>query len=87
MSIKKYLVYCEPCGYKRITDGSMDYDLVKIPRADIPGGSPEIDLASNTVKTKKSTKQLPMVKCPKCGRGIRVKKMDLKNEEKKNKFT
>tara|TARA_Y100000034_G_scaffold104648_1_gene131350 strand:- start:11673 stop:11936 length:264 start_codon:yes stop_codon:yes gene_type:complete len=87
MSIKKYLVYCEPCGYKRITDGSDDEDLKKVPRSDVPGGAPEIDPITKTVKIKKSTKQPIMVKCPKCGRGIRVRKLDRKNEEEKNKFT
>lgn len=87
MSIKKYLILCEPCGYKRITDGSDDEDLVKIPRSDIPGGAPFIDTTEKKVKFKKSSKQPIMVKCPKCGRGIRIRKLDQKNENKKNKFT
>ena len=84
MSIKKYLVYCEPCGYKRITDGSSDEDLKKVPRSDVPGGAPQLDPQTKKVKFKKSTPQPTMVKCPKCGRGIRVRKLKQKNEENKS---
>lgn len=87
MSIKKYLVYCEPCGYKRITDGSNDYDLTKVPRSEVPGGYPKLDLIKKEVKEPKSKSQPIMVKCPKCGRGVRVRKLDGKNEKKKDKFT
>jgi len=82
MSVKEYLVYCEPCGYKRITDGSNDGDLTKVPRSDVPGGSPVLNPLTKEVDIKKSSKQPAMVKCPKCGRGIRVRK--LKNEKNKS---
>jgi hypothetical protein len=84
MSIKQYLVYCEPCSYKRITDGSDDEDLVKVLRSDVPGGAPQLDPHTKETVTKKSSKQPPMVKCPKCGRGIRVRKLERKNEENKS---
>ena len=83
MSIKKYLVYCEPCGYKRITDGTNDEDLIKVSRSDVPGGAPQLNPHTKEVDIKKSSKQPTMVKCPKCGRGIRVRKLDKKNEKNK----
>jgi len=83
MSIKKYLIYCEPCGYKKISDGTKEQDLTKVPRSDVPGGAPQIDPNTKLVKTKKSSKQPIMVKCPKCGRGVRVRKM----KDEKNKPT
>jgi len=83
MSIKKYMVYCEPCGYKKFTDGSQeeDKDLVRIPKSEVPGGSPKLDPITNITKIKKSTKQSVMVKCPNCGRGIKVRKLNKKNEK------
>lgn len=86
MSIKKYLILCEPCGYKRITDGSNDGDIVKIPRSKVPGGAPKLNPQTKETVTKKSTRQPIMVKCPKCGRGVRVRKLKDKNNEE-NKHT
>lgn len=74
MSIKKYLIYCEPCGYKRITDGTDDHNIVKISRSSVPSGIPKLNFETKKIETKKDIKQPILVKCPKCGRGIRIKK-------------
>lgn len=70
---KRYMIFCEPCAYKKIvesTDG-----LVEIRRPKVPGGSPYIDPLTKKTKTKKATEQPPSVKCPKCGRGVVLKRL------------
>lgn len=87
MSIKQYLIYCEPCGYKTTSDGSDGEKFSRINRSEVPGGYPKVNLEEQNVKESKKFQQPVLVKCPHCGRGIRVKKLDATNYEKKNKFT
>lgn len=57
----KYIVYCEPCGYKRIEDDSA-----------LRNYSPAADVYRD-----KSKKNYPHIrlKCPQCGKTIVVKKI------------
>jgi len=75
MSLKTYLLYCEPCNWKRITDGSDVQDLVEIKRSPIPGGYPKLDPVTKKVIKPKPKKQPRQFKCPGCGRGILPKKI------------
>ncbi len=81
MSIKKYTIYCEICGFLRITDGSQSEDkaLKEIKRGKIQRNLPTLNEEGKTEESKFLT-QPKMVKCPKCGRGIRIRKAR-KNEE------
>lgn len=69
--IKRYLVFCEPCSYKRILTSDTPDDMVPIKQADVPGGSPRLE-AGKTV-SRPAHKQSAKVKCPQCGRGVVVK--------------
>ncbi len=90
MSVKTYQLFCDYCGYKRITDGSDIGDLREIKQSPIPGGSPILDPlgkkevkvelhqpASNTNGTiaPKPVPQRKKFKCPKCGRVIMARQI------------
>lgn len=84
---KYYILYCENCSYKRITDGSDVGDLYEYKRNKIPTGIPKIDPITKKTTTS-NPKVLPkMFRCPKCGRLVRPKKVipsvipELKKEE------
>ena len=69
----KLLLFCEPCAYKKIIT---EDDIVKnIPRKEIPGVIPYMDLETKLIKEKKSINQSTMSKCPKCGRGVILKRL------------
>jgi hypothetical protein len=65
------------CGYKRFSDGSDVQDLQVYKSSPIPGGVPYLDAESKKVVTPKTRKQIKQFKCPRCGRLIRAKKLDL----------
>ena len=70
----RWLMYCEPCGYRRILEeGIKPIDLVEIPTSPIPGGAPKMDPATKKVKTSDSKDQKRKYKCPNCGRGVSLK--------------
>ncbi len=96
MSVKTYQLYCEYCGYKRITDGSDVQDLRAVKTAPVPGGSPQIDPnAKKVVKTglhqpadvtsgtfvPKAMLQRKRFKCPKCGRVIMARQIQKTEHE------
>jgi len=70
MSIKTYLLYCEICGYKRITDGSDATDLVEIKTSPLFTGAPKIDAITKKIMAPKAKPQRKRFKCPKCGRVV-----------------
>lgn len=70
---KRWIVYCEPCGYKQIVTEDLDVDLNEIPLADIPGGAPRLNLVTKKIVERKSVSRNKTYKCPKCGRGISSK--------------
>jgi predicted RNA-binding Zn-ribbon protein involved in translation (DUF1610 family) len=90
MSVKTYQLYCDYCGYKRITDGSDVQDLREIKTSPVPGGVPQLDpLAKKTVVVAlhqpavessgqivpKPSSQRKKFKCPKCGRVIMARQI------------
>lgn len=74
---KRWFVFCEPCSYKQIVaaEEPIPDNLTEIKTVSVPGGSPYIDPETKKTKTKPSQPRLKMVKCPKCGRGVVVKKL------------
>jgi len=76
MGIKIYRIYCEICGYNRVTDGSQieDHKLKEVPRVKIQRNIPVLDEQNKTIPSEFC--HLPKIyKCPKCGRGMRIKKI------------
>ncbi len=76
MSIKTYRIYCEICGYNRITDGSSEEDknMQEIKRSPIQKNIPVLGEDGKIVPSS-NIKQPKMFKCPTCGRGIRARKI------------
>lgn len=72
-NIKRYMIFCEPCTFKKILDTDSPDDLIGIPVAAIPSGAPRLDKTTGKVINRPEIPQLPKVKCPKCGRAIVVK--------------
>lgn len=82
MSIKTYMIYCDHCAYKRITDGTDIQDLREVKTSPIPRGVPTLDpLAKKNIavshghpadittgqRIQPSMRQKKRFKCPKCG--------------------
>jgi predicted RNA-binding Zn-ribbon protein involved in translation (DUF1610 family) len=75
MSVKTYQLYCEICGYKRISDGSDVHDLLEIKTSPIPGGVPFVDPQTKKIIVPKSQNQRKKFRCPKCGRIIMARQI------------
>ena len=99
MSIKTYQLYCEICGYKRITDGSDIADLHEIKTSPVPRGVPFLNkegskqttpqlhgpgIESTEIVVPQSQKQVKKFKCPKCGRVITARKITTIEHGQKN---
>jgi len=69
--IKRFLVFCEPCSYKKIYDTNSPEDLTQIKVSQVPGGTPRLE--KGKIVDRPTHKQLAKVKCPKCGRGVVLK--------------
>jgi predicted RNA-binding Zn-ribbon protein involved in translation (DUF1610 family) len=81
---RKYSLYCEICGWKRIIDGS-EPDLIEYKTAAIPGGMPQYDPELKKTIFKKSINQPKKFKCQNCGRVVTVRKLPVEdNDGKKN---
>ncbi len=99
MSVKWYQLYCDYCGYKRITDGSDIHDLREIITSPIPGGTPQLKPAEKKAVTpilhapaevtngtiiSKSIPQRKKFKCPKCGRVVMARQIQRTEHETDN---
>jgi predicted RNA-binding Zn-ribbon protein involved in translation (DUF1610 family) len=73
--LKLYIIYCEPCGFKKLTDGSDVSGLIPYKQSRIPGGSPYRDQATGQILTPESRPPSKKFKCPKCGRVVTVRKV------------
>lgn len=80
MSVKLYQLYCEICGYKRLTDGSDVTDLAEVKTSPIPAGVPFIDPETKKLTVPKPKKQLKKFKCPRCGRVVMARKLAVPEE-------
>jgi hypothetical protein len=76
MSVKRYRIYCEPCGYSRITDGSDCEDLVGMRVSPVPGGYPMVNPQTKQVEDRKPYRRGKWFKCPQCGRAVHPRKLD-----------
>lgn len=73
--LKLYSIYCEPCGYKKITDGSDVKGLIEFKTSPVPGGQPYRDMNTGEVRTPEARPQPKKFKCPNCGRVVTVRKV------------
>lgn len=76
MSVKNYLLFCEFCSYKRLTDGTDAKDLTEVKTAPMMTSVPVLDTLTNKTIPAKFKSQKKRFKCPKCGRLIFPRKLD-----------
>lgn len=76
----KFVVYCEPCGFRQLSETQEFLSLTKILVSPVAAGIPVADKAKDKVKVKKNPDIVssPKVKCPNCGRGVVVRKIAVK---------
>lgn len=67
---KRWMIFCEPCNFKKIVIEGDDIDLTSLPLADVPGGAPRLDPSTKKATDRKSKPRNKAFKCPHCGRGI-----------------
>lgn len=72
---KRFLLFCEPCAFKQIFETDQPDTLTMMKVSDVPGGAPQLDPKTNKAVAKPVTKANPKAKCPKCGRGVVLKKL------------
>lgn len=73
MSEKRSYAFCDYCSYKCVVEDTSGF--IEIKTSPIPGGYPEFNPESKVVEPKPYTQQPKKIKCPKCGRGVRMKKL------------
>jgi DNA-directed RNA polymerase subunit RPC12/RpoP len=70
------MIYCEPCGYKRIIESDVPpEDLVQIKTSQIQSHIPQFDPVTQKAILKPNITQQTKVKCPNCGRGVRIREL------------
>jgi len=72
-TVKRYLIFCEPCSFKKVVESDKPEDMVLIKRSPVPGGSPRLDAATKQIKGRPVQEPKTMCKCPQCGRGATLK--------------
>ena len=75
MGVKNYLLYCNYCNYKRITDGTKEQDTVEVKVSPLFISPPILDPATNKTIEAKFKKRPKRFKCLKCGRIIFPKRI------------
>jgi DNA-directed RNA polymerase subunit M/transcription elongation factor TFIIS len=83
--IKRFIVYCEPCGFKKIVDEDSLNEFFINETTSVFGGAPFIDIITKKTKKKKNVKRNIQVRCPKCGRGVSTKFVKEKSSEDEEK--
>lgn len=74
--MSKYSFYCEPCGYREFLNEEDFKSKIEISRSPIPKGVVKIEDGKATEESlKQGVPQPRMFKCPKCGRGVKVREV------------
>jgi hypothetical protein len=68
------MLYCEPCGYKRIVEVDEHVtDLPEIQTCPVQMKIPYIDPLTRKTVVPAAQPQAPKFKCPGCGRGVKLR--------------
>lgn len=78
--MRTYIVYCEPCGFKKIVQDPQNTGLRESGTTTIQGRIPM--LVDGKTQTYDPVKLMPKFKCPDCGRMILLKKYNVPTEPK-----
>ncbi len=74
---KTYVIYCEPCGFKKIIENPLDVGLTKYPASNIQGRIPVLNPENRKTETFEFIQPMPKFKCPNCGRTVILKKFNV----------
>jgi predicted RNA-binding Zn-ribbon protein involved in translation (DUF1610 family) len=73
---KRMMLFCEPCGYKRILDiAETIKDLPENMTSPIQLRIPQLDPSTNKTVLSKFQEQPKRHKCPQCGRAAKVREL------------
>jgi len=78
-----YQLFCNKCGWKRVSDHSDAHDLFEIKTVDVPKGIPHIDPVNGSMCIPKSLKRKKKYRCPNCGFAVSFHKIENPQEEVK----
>jgi hypothetical protein len=70
------MIFCEVCNYKTIfTADESPAGLTVLPSSNIQLAVPRYDKEQKKTIATAALERQPMAKCPKCGRGVRIKEL------------
>lgn len=81
-----YMLYCEICNWKKVSDGSDIKEMTELNTSPIPGGLPILDPVTKKTIIPKSKKQVRRFKCPQCGRLIIPRELRMEKLDEKDRF-
>lgn len=74
---KTYIIYCEPCGFKKIVLDPSDVGLPEVETSSIQGRIPVLDKEIKKTKTFPHITTMPKFKCGQCGRVVTLRKFNV----------
>jgi DNA-directed RNA polymerase subunit RPC12/RpoP len=75
-SNNRTMLFCEPCGYKRIIESEADVaDLTENKTSPVQLHIPILDETSLKMKPSKFQEQAKRYKCPQCGRTVKTREL------------
>ncbi len=75
MSKKYYMLYCEYCNFKKVTDGTAAKDMYEVKTSPIPGGRVAKDPETDKQIRGKPIVQPRKLRCPQCGKIVIPRKI------------
>lgn len=73
---KRMMLFCEPCGFKRIIEPQQEVkDLPEVKTSAIQLNLPALDPATQKTVPSKFSPQAKKYKCPKCGRAVKAREL------------
>jgi predicted RNA-binding Zn-ribbon protein involved in translation (DUF1610 family) len=74
---KTYIIYCDPCGYKKVVEDPTNVGLPPFQTSSVQGRIPVLDKATNKTKKFPEVTTMPKFKCPGCGRVVTLRKLNV----------
>lgn len=81
-----YMLYCEICNWKKVSDGSDIKKMIELQTSPIPGSPPTLDPVTKKTIIHKNKKQTRRFKCPQCGRVIIPRKLKPEKLSEEDRF-
>lgn len=74
---RSYIIYCEPCGYKKPVPDPLNVGLVPYQKCSVQGRLPVYNKETKKTDTFDFVETMPKYKCPQCGRVVTLKKFNV----------